>query len=87
MAIALLREQRKEALAEEFKAYLPELVGYPGSALGHLLTRTSGLPESMNLLDGVFDKFGRGRAFAFGARIKKRVFLSGRGIGLVGKWN
>jgi CubicO group peptidase (beta-lactamase class C family) len=56
MAIVLLREQKKLALDDELKKYFPELAGYPGVTIRHLLTHTSGLPDYMELMDGVFDK-------------------------------
>lgn len=56
MAIMLLREQKKLALDDELKTYLPELACYPGVTIRHLLTHTSGLPDYIKLMDGVFDK-------------------------------
>ena len=56
MAIVLLREQKKLALDVELKTYLPELAGYPGVTIRHLLNHTSGLPDYIKLMDGVFDK-------------------------------
>lgn len=56
MAIMILREQKKLALDDEIKMYLPELAGYPGVTIRHLLTHTSGLPDYLKLMDSVFDK-------------------------------
>ena len=56
MAIMILREQKKLALDDELKTYLPELAGYPGVTIRHLLNHTSGLPDYIKLMDGVFEK-------------------------------
>lgn len=56
MAIAILKEKGKLSYDDKLSKFFPELYNYDNVTIKNLLQHTSGLPDYMELMDGLFDK-------------------------------
>jgi CubicO group peptidase (beta-lactamase class C family) len=56
MAIAILKEKGKLSYDDKLTKFIPELYNYNNITIKNLLQHTSGLPDYMELMDGLFDK-------------------------------
>jgi CubicO group peptidase (beta-lactamase class C family)/outer membrane protein OmpA-like peptidoglycan-associated protein len=56
MAIMMLKEKEKLNLDDTISKFIPELLFYKNVTIRNLLNHTSGLPDSGDLLDSLYDK-------------------------------
>lgn len=56
MAVAILKEKGKLSYDDKLSKFIPELYSYDNITIKNLLQHTSGLPDYMELMEGLFDK-------------------------------